>query len=442
MRRRLLLAMVLVLSSFLMPVNSYADEKLTFAGQDDEGSYVYDFKEYGSFTTSIKDGETAEVAYVETKDPLNITVMKDGAYYESDDFVFYENGNYVLMIYSENSEDFTTFSFKISNNIFKSESDSETETEDANEDDFSFDFSDDFSDESMDSFDLSSIGDFSSLLNNFGGKDAGRMDFDFGYSRELEEIVFSYEGKDYFVADVPNNACVTGDVHVAKTSSNFNFYYYYNDEVDFSKDDAIYSEPGTYDFVVYVSLKDGGMGEFHYGFTIMEECVNDIDKIVTPEGFELKKATRDGFDLKTSGDFVSTDEDGYYSFTYVCKGYRGLSYNLSFTKDTVPPELIFSEDINAKKIRTPLSYSLKEPDCTVKIQKDGYELNVGPDTPIYTGGYFFFTVTDKAGNSNTYSFYARTTYTVGKEGLILAGIFVVLVAIYMFLVRRASKYGV
>ena len=39
MRRRLLLATVLVLSSFLLPVTSYADEKLSFSGEDSEGSY-------------------------------------------------------------------------------------------------------------------------------------------------------------------------------------------------------------------------------------------------------------------------------------------------------------------------------------------------------------------------------------------------------------------
>lgn len=444
MRRRLLLATVLVLSSFLLPVTSYADEKLTFAGEDSEGSYVYEFKDHGSFTSSIQEGETAEVAYVETKDSLNISVMKDGAYYESDDFVFYENGNYVLMIYSENNEDFATFSFKISNNIFRSENDTDIEAKEIGDtqEDGDSDFNFDFSSESMSEVDLASYGDLTSFMENFGKRDAGEIDFDFDYSSELQEIVYSHDGKEYFSADVPNGAYVTGDVHVAKVRGDFSFYYYYNGEVDFSKSDAVYSEPGTYDFIVYVNLKDGGMGELHYGFTIMDEFVNDVEEIDTPKGFELKKVTRDGFELSNSGDSVMTDEDGYYSFTYVCKEHRGLSYNLAFTKDTVPPELNFSVDINAKRIKTPLTYSLKESDSVVRVQKDGNELNIGPDETIYTGGYFIFTVTDKAGNTNSYHFFAKTTYKVGKEGLILAGVFVVLVAIYMFLVRRASKYGV
>lgn len=445
------LLLVLILSSFLFPVTAFADESVSLAGKDEEGSYIYSFKDYGTFKSNLSEGETAEVGFIEYDDSLTVSVMKDGKPYEIEDGIFYENGNYVVFIYAGENNEYATFSFSIENNIFAGagEDNSENKKEKEAEKEETVDLNS-ISVDDMDlgvegfgeNFDIESFGDISSLLRNYGESDNKQEKFDFGYSTELNEIVYSYNGTEYFSSDVPNRALVTGEVHVATVNPDFSYYYYYNDEIDFASEDAVYTEPGKYDFVVYVNLPEGGMGELHFGFTIMGEVTKDLSVVTAPEGFYIKKLTRDGFAIEASEEKAEIDVDGFYQAVFASRENRGLSYNLSFRKDTVPPTLTFSEDIYAKKVKAPIRYTIDEEGATVKAKMGGYAINIPEDTDINTRGQYSFIVTDEAGNVTEYYFYLTASYKFGVQGWIFVGVFVLVVGVYLVLVRIGSKYGV
>lgn len=435
--RKCLCILVLIVSSFLFSKEAVADERIKEVGKTEEGTFIYSFEDYGTFTTNLEEGKISEVGYLEWDDSLTVSISKDGKNVALDESgLIFENGNYLLLIFSKTGNEYATFSFSIENELgvtqeeTKAEEKSEVEGKEPEKDDLSDAFS---------SFDFSTLEDMLNV-NDESQYEVGKIDCD--YSDELKAFETSYNGENLIVSDIPEGAITSKEVYV-KPVKGISAYLYLNGEMELVDSSGVYSEPGKYDILVFKSKPGEGMAELHFTFEIVPKMVNDIEQIVAPDGYIISKATYNGGELNFDKQSVLIGEDGEYRLFFVSRKNKDVGYELSFIKDTKAPEIMFSKDVSNGSVKAPLSYSFDEKDGTIEVIRDGERLNIPANKDIYNGGNYVFLITDEAGNVGEYSFFLKTKYVFSyKEFFIYFGILAFFVLIYVFFLKKTDNYGV
>jgi len=150
-------------------------------------------------------------------------------------------------------------------------------------------------------------------------------------------------------------------------------------------------------------------------FRIITVPVNDLISFNAPYGFVLSEVILDGISLLiTDPRGFETLWDGVYEFT-VSSARFGTTYEVTVTKDTVPPQLIFTQlggggEMEAVYISVEGNSAFEGP--VIFSGEEGYILHItlGRDviTPLHNiltePGRYNITVTDIAGNTSFYSF--------------------------------------
>ena len=91
--RKCLCILVLIVSSFLFSKEAVADERIKEVGKTEEGTFIYSFEDYGTFTTNLEEGKISEVGYLEWDDSLTVSISKDGKNVALDESgLIFENG--------------------------------------------------------------------------------------------------------------------------------------------------------------------------------------------------------------------------------------------------------------------------------------------------------------------------------------------------------------
>lgn len=450
--RKMLFAIILVVAPFLFTVSSFADERIKQTGTDSEGSFIYDFEDYGSFRTNLEEGKTFEVGFVEWDDSLLISLNKDGVSYQIDDTgLIFENGSYLMLVFAKGTSEYATFSFSISNDLFTGEEGRTTEGESEEPVEGENDAKTSASDV-LEESKSESVSELDAMLDNFdlGGLESLLLEYQDGeeidgelecrYSKEKNGFVYSYEDEDFFLSNVPNGAMSSEGVMV-KPIEDTGFYLYINEELTFTESSGLYEEPGDYDFVIFRNKKEGGLIQFHFRFSIIYGCQKDIESVPAPDNFDIEKVTCNGEICEVGDSFVDTKEEGIYNIFFVSKEDKNSRYMLSFTKDCTPPVINFSKDVNQKKVRAPLTFTYTERNVTLDIKRNNMETVVEENVPINASGNYEFTITDEAGNSTHYSFYLRPYYRgYFPTGVyILLGVFIVLVVAYTMLDKQDNS---
>lgn len=434
--RKYLCILIFIVSSFLFSQKAFADERIKEVGKTEEGSFIYSFEDYGTFTTNLEEGKVSEVGFLEWDDSLSISLSKDGKSVALDESgLIFENGNYLMLIYSKKSNEYATFSFSIANELGIEQGE---EGQEGTQDTQAVPDDDDLSGV------LSSF-DFSGLEGMLGITDESQYSVgtvECSFSKELNAFETKYEGESVFVSDVPEGIIASTSVYV-KPAKGVSGYLYVNGEMELIESSGVYTEPGKYDILVYKSKAGDALTELHFTFEIIPKTVNKIEQVIAPKGYKISKATYNDGELSFDKKSVLTAEDGKYRINFVNEDNKNVGYELTFVKDTKAPEITFTKDVSSGAVKAPVSYSFDEKDGTVEVIRDGKRLNVPADKEIYEGGNYVFLITDEAGNVGEYSFFMKTKYVFSyKDLFIFLGVFAFFVLIYVFFLRKTDDYGV
>lgn len=433
--RKYLCVLILIVSSFLFSQRAFADGRIKEVGKTEEGSFIYSFEDYGTFTTNLEEGKISEVGFLEWEDSLSISLSKDGKSVALDESgLIFENGNYLMLIYSKKSNEYATFSFSIVNELGIEQGEGQAGTEE----------SQDASGDDDLSGALSSF-DFSSLEGMLGITDESQYSIgtvECTFSKELNSFETKYEDETIFVSDVPEGIIASTSVYV-KPAKGVSGYLYVNGEMELIESSGVYTEPGKYDILVYKSKPGDSLAELHFTFEIIPKMVNNIEQVIAPKGYKISKAAYNDGELSFDKQSVLTAEDGKYRICFVNEGNKDVGYELTFVKDTKAPEITFTKDVSSGAVKAPLAYSFDEKDGAVEVIRDGKHLNLPAGKEIYEGGNYVFLITDEAGNVGEYSFFMKTKYVFSyKDLFIFLGVFAFFVLIYVFFLRKTDDYGV
>ena len=171
-------------------------------------------------------------------------------------------------------------------------------------------------------------------------------------------------------------------------------------------------------------------------FTIIGAASGNLVRYSLPGGFRIISQKLDGQEIASSGYFADFNKEGSYELRYGCETIQRY-YTLQVLVDRTAPTLSFTNLENGHA-DGPVEIRGRREGDTVTIVRSGKEM---PYTDKLTaGGNYTVTVTDAAGNSNTYRFSISVYYSVNVVTfiLILAAIAVGLV-VYIVIARKRLR---
>lgn len=431
---------------FFVPINVYAEEPV-ITETEESGCYEYTYGEQ-NFETNILDGETYEVGYFKWEDGLSISLLRDGKQvaYTSEDIIIV-NGNYTAIIYDLINNQFMSIQFEIANSLnIKSDS----SDEDAMNSDNMLEWPE-FSDEEKNLFSEEQLSELQGMFVDADSKEASFLTIHYDFDPESSTFLYSAAGKKIYVSNVPNGI-VTNEPVMIKPADDTFLFLYKDGELLFANSRNEYSEPGFYDVVSYVySTDDAELSEeddiigtnsyvTHFYFTIIEDQNNYLGVISEPEGFSFDEIrfNQEKQPLPDNKDFF-LEKDGFYEFNFVSDDDDRLTYHLEFERDTVAPYLIFNQKLENGKGYAPLSYEITDKDATVKVVSGANQIDMEPGEESSYSGWYYFTVSDKAGNTRNYSVYIKKKIIFFSKGMnILLLTTAVVFFIYIMLVRHGD----
>ena len=151
----------------------------------------------------------------------------------------------------------------------------------------------------------------------------------------------------------------------------------------------------------------------------------------------MTSVTRDGQDVSGPTTRVELLTEGEDSIEYGCPK-AGLSYTLGLTVDHTPPELTFTGVDEQGRARGPVTFEVEKGD-NVTCLKDGSEYTPRRMT-LNQAGKYVLTVTDKAGNSNTY--YVTILLYLNAQSVVFFALFIAIIAAlvaYLQICRRRMR---
>lgn len=230
-----------------------------------------------------------------------------------------------------------------------------------------------------------------------------------GYDAQQQMYVNYVRGnkdKRYY-SSLPPRAMTNGSVSFQM--GNRSQYTLYRNGEPAGSDLSNITEEGAY---VLESFEQGGVDAERFEFTILQSCTNSLEEFTIPEGFRFTGINVNGrYAAVPRGTAYSMPSDGKYAFEYGCDEI-GLFYHVDVLKDTVAPRLEISGLLNGVA-KGPVSMTVASQEETViRITKDGREINTPYDLRLEDYGDYRVVVSDKAGNSNEYSFTIQMYFTM------------------------------
>ena len=187
--------------------------------------------------------------------------------------------------------------------------------------------------------------------------------------------------------------------------------------------------------------QDYALYETSLSFTILGEVTSRIGAVPAPEGFQIRRVTRDGKDLPVENPrcFFLT-RDGSYTVSYAAKENaleQATIGETAFTLDTTAPFLSFSQELeNGELASGMLEFYPSEENCRIYMSYNG-EQGYAVSNQLTVAGYYRLEIEDEAGNRREYHLRIRPSYHLFDARIIIAGIlFRIVVAVWMMMQRR------
>ena len=249
---------------------------------------------------------------------------------------------------------------------------------------------------------------------------------------DTERKLFMYDTE---IGTVECSVCdgmiVTDDVTVS--SSNNSALIIYKDGERLSQSDTgLFEESGYY--VVQYSDNDG-VTQSILSFTIIPKLTGMIDEYDLPASFRATKITFNDTEITLTSD-IDLKKEGEYHIVYELRQTQA-TYTLDVTIDHTAPTLLL-EAVNNGVAKGPVDISDLESGATIEILLDGKNYSYRDE--LTESGNYVITVSDAAGNENTYSF----TIEVYLDNSAFAVIFIIValivgIVVYMVLERKRLR---
>ena len=172
-------------------------------------------------------------------------------------------------------------------------------------------------------------------------------------------------------------------------------------------------------------------------FRILEEYAT-IKSFHVPKGFRMADVTVDGVPAEFDHDGVQMNAEGLYEVSYICDA-TDMLYSFTTIVDRTAPVLELKElDKNGRSAR-PVDISDREPFSVVKVTIDGEEAEVSD--LLTQNGEYILTISDRAGNYNTYHFEIGT-YLNGGSIAFTALLLAVVCGIIVYVIVSSKRFKV
>ena len=243
----------------------------------------------------------------------------------------------------------------------------------------------------------------------------GEDDYNFDSNTGRYEIMC---GEMSIGCDVPPEALLSN-------GEKFNIYVpmgvtvtiYYNGELLDNQNTTKFSKAGIYTFQIETPYASDGKRTMNV--TILKKKVNNINRIILPEGFEYKSVKVDGEETAiNSKNVYECYREGKYEVSWECTEV-GETFYTTFELDTTAPTLELPQVVEgvAKK---PITLEDMSGDTYVVYEMDEERVVITDNTKtIDVPGTYVLLVCDEAGNYTRYDFTLQVYLNSGAIAAIL-----------------------
>ena len=274
----------------------------------------------------------------------------------------------------------------------------------------------------------------SSVTNDGGGVYImGKDDYNFDSKTGRYEILC---GEMSVGCDVPPESLLS-------YGKDFNIYVpmgvtvtiYYNGELLDNQSTTKFSKSGTYTFQIETPYATDGKRLVNV--TILNKKVNNVNRIVLPDGFEFVSVKVDGEDTTlTSKNVYECYREGKYEISWECSEV-GQSFYTTFELDTTAPTLELPEVVDGEA-RKPVTLTDMAEGTYVVYETNGERVVITDNTKtIDMPGKYVLLACDEAGNYTRYDF---TLHTYLDSGAFSAIFLVVVGIVTLFFYCRRLRH--
>lgn len=186
-----------------------------------------------------------------------------------------------------------------------------------------------------------------------------------------------------------------------------------------------FTDSGVYE----LTLTDALGNSVSCVFIILSSRMQTV-KQQLPVGTHIVSVTKDGASFAVNdSDCLSFDQSGVYVVTLDC---GGVPFELTLSTDCTPPVVTITKNGNAVKIA-----AVNKENVTIKLTKDGGEINCTVGKTLTENGHYVLTVTDELGNVAVYEF--DIPYRLNTWAIIAICVGAVLLLVVVILVIRARR---
>ena len=279
----------------------------------------------------------------------------------------------------------------------------------------------------------------SSVTNDGGGVYImGKDDYNFDSKTGRYEILC---GEMSVGCDVPPESLLS---HGEK----FNIYVpmgvtvtiYFNGELLENQNATQFSKSGTYTFQIETPYASDGKRSVNV--TILKKKVNNINRIILPEGFEFTSVKVDGEATTiNSKNVYECYREGRYEVSWACTEV-GESFYTTFELDTTAPTLALPEVVDGKA-KKPVTLTDMSGDTYVVYETEGERVVITDNTKtIDIPGTYVLLACDEAGNYTRYDFTLLTYLNSGAvSAILLVVIGIVTLIVYCRRLRHHMRVG-
>lgn len=173
-------------------------------------------------------------------------------------------------------------------------------------------------------------------------------------------------------------------------------------------------------------------------FRILDEYTT-LKAFYTPKGFQMVNVTVEGLPAEFDYDGIQMNAEGLYEVTYICNA-TNMIYSFTTTVDRTAPVLELSELDEVGRSAGPVDISDREPDSRITLMIDGEE--AVPSDVLKEKGDYVLTISDRAGNYNTYQFTIGMYLNGGSIAFAMIWVAVILAVIVYVIVsgKRLKVY--
>ena len=192
---------------------------------------------------------------------------------------------------------------------------------------------------------------------------------------------------------------------------------YYNGELLENQNATQFSKSGIYTFQIETPYASDGKRTVNV--TILKKKVNNVNRIILPEGFEFSSVKVDGEETTLSSKNVyECYREGKYEVSWECTEV-GESFFTTFELDTTAPTLALPEVVDGQA-KKPVTLQDMSGDTYVVYETDGERVVITDNTKtIDLPGDYVLLACDEAGNYTRYEFTLHTYLNSGAISAIL-----------------------